>query len=270
VEAVYCPTRKLESVKKELSISRDEIVIEGVDDVNAPEFIESQLGSSLFVVAGFSTIFSPGLLNQPTYGTLNLHAGKLPGYRGGSPLNWQIIQGEPELGLSVIRMDERIDCGNVMAQEIFKISLTDTINNAHERADKIFPVLTIEAINRLEAGDSGTAQDEDKACYWHQRSDADGIIDWQNTTAREVSNFVRAITRPYPGAHTSCNGKKLRIYSVSGDVPVIRGMPGRVLYIQKQGPYVICQDKALLLTDFKCEDDTDFNIPHGAHLGSSS
>ncbi len=102
--------------------------LEPVDDVNAPEFVSSCRSRRvrLAVVAGFSTIFKAPLLAAPELGTINCHAGRLPQYRGGSPLNWQIINGEAEAGISVIRMDGGINSGDVLADNSSRSPKTTT------------------------------------------------------------------------------------------------------------------------------------------------
>lgn len=221
----------------------------------------------VFLIAGYSTIFRPPLLAIPSLGVLNLHAGRLPRYRGGSPLNWQIINGESEAGLSVIQVDEGIDTGPVLAQANINIGPRDTILDLHKRANEIFPELVGEAMTKLKSKKSqGHVQTEANAQYWHQRSDVDGHLDFRHMKAIEVDRIIRAITKPYPGAYAYCEEYKVRVFSAKVPQMCVRGMPGRVCFIQGQGPYVVCADQAILLTDYHFETMPDLRLNNGQYL----
>lgn len=242
-------------------------MIQPVENPNNPSFLAAleDIQCDLGIVAGFSTIFSEDLISVPQYGMLNLHAGRLPEYRGGSPLNWQIINGEKTAGISVLSMDAGIDTGNVMAAAEIPIGAEDTIATLHERANAQFPDLTVESMEKRLSGDAGIAQDDGKARYWHQRNDGDGRIDWRTMTAVQVLNLIRGVTRPYPGAYSSWQGTRVRIYWASlAHIPVC-GVPGRTVYIQNRGPYVICADQAVLLEDYVVEGDKA-RIPNEVHF----
>lgn len=241
----------------------------GADDVNAPTFIAALAAArpKLGVIAGYSTIFRAPLIDLPALGTINLHAGRLPAYRGGSPLNWQIINGEAEAGVSVIRVDAGIDTGPVLAEARLPIGADETIAALHERANEVFPRLVLEVIAGLEKGTlKGRTQDEGEACYWHQRNDADGYLDWARLSAKAAHAMVRALTRPYPGAFGLLDGAKVRLYRSSLDVPMIRGAPGRIAYIGGRGPYVMCADRAIRIDELDIEGRPGARLPHGARL----
>ena len=97
----------------------------------------------LFIVAGFSEIFEEKLLDLPKFGTLNLHGGPLPKYRGGSPLNWQMINDEPDITISIIQMDKGIDTGDVLGEKTFSYSDEETIVDIHRKANKHFSLLAL-------------------------------------------------------------------------------------------------------------------------------
>ena len=241
-------------------------------DVNAPAFrgLLDSLEIDIAVVAGFSQIFGEEILSVPKRGTLNLHAGRLPQYRGGSPLNWQIINGEPEAGLSVILMDGGIDTGPVLAECAIPIDGDDTIATLHEKANAAFPPLTVAAIEAVRQGGAFAPQDETKAVYWHQRNDADGLIDWAGRSPTEIRNFVRALGSPYPGAFSFVGDRRVRVREVRVAEMRIDGTPGRAGFISGTGPYVICQGGAVLLTDYAFEDDPSATLRTGDHFAAGS
>jgi methionyl-tRNA formyltransferase len=245
------------------------IRVEDVRDVNDPGFLDRVRGTdpSLFVVAGFSTIFKPALIGLPRLGTINLHAGPLPRYRGGSPLNWQLINGESSAGISVIRMDAGIDSGPVLAEASFPIRSSDTIADLHGEANRRFPPLVLDAVAMLERDTAaGRAQDDAAACYWHQRSDADGKLDVARLSAAAADRMVRALTRPYPGAFFHADGRKVRVFAARIPDLVLRGAPGRICWIEGRGPYLVCADRAVLVTDYLIEGEPAQRLRHGEYV----
>jgi methionyl-tRNA formyltransferase len=242
------------------------IILRRVGSVHADDFLAVMTACrpELFVVAGFSTIFKRSLFGLPTLGTINLHGGRLPQYRGGSPLNWQMINGDPSVGISIIRLDEGIDTGPVLAEAIIPVGPSDTIADVHGRANRIFPDLVLQSVEALARDPAaGRRQDESKACYWHQRADCDGHIRLTDMTAIEVDRMVRALTRPYPGAYAYLGQSKVRLYKASIADLVLRGLPGRICWIQKRGPYLICADRAVHLEDYLIEGIADGRLRHG-------
>jgi methionyl-tRNA formyltransferase len=267
VDLAVCPPTKADSLCESL-VSLGVTPLP-VADVNTEAFV-NQLGGmapQLLIVAGYSTILRRPLLSTPTHGAINLHGGRLPDYRGGSPLNWQIINSEDQIGISVIRLDQGIDTGDILAAGAFDLGPEDDIAGVHENANALFPELVLNVLTRFDSGDfGGKPQDPDRGHYWHQRNDADGRLHWDRMTALEVQNLVRAVTRPYPGAHCQIGSNNLRVYACATTTMTIRGVPGRVCYVQGQGPFVICRDKAVLLGDYQIEEDLGARLRHGTYL----
>lgn len=208
-----------------------------------------RLHPDLHVVAGFPQIFKKPLLRIPKWGTINLHAGRLPAYRGGSPLNWQMINGEKRIGISTVLMDEGIDSGRVLTSADFHLQEGDTIAKVHEKANQLFPRILIKAIRMvlLKGKRAGRPQAFASATYWHQRRDEDGEIEFKRMTSKEVIRKVRALTHPYPGAWTLLKGKKIRIYAAKTPLLSHRGTPGRA-FCAKNGQIMVgCTDLAVCL-----------------------
>ncbi|WP_339859747.1 methionyl-tRNA formyltransferase [Thalassospira alkalitolerans] len=221
------------------------------------------LNPNIAIVAGYSDIFPQYLVDIPFLGTINLHAGDLPFYRGGSPLNWQIINGETHAGLSVIQMDAGIDTGDILSKAEIPILKDSNIGQLHAQANQIFPSLVLEALSLLERGEQGTPQDIKFAAYWHQRSDADGQIFWRDMSAQQVHDQVRALSFPYPGAFSRLGEDVVRITQSELLEKDFCGVPGRILSVQRQGPIVICRDKGLLLKEYHFESNSSRQLNHG-------
>lgn len=239
------------------------------DDANAPNAVENlaKYKPRLFIIGGFSTIFRAQLLSLPQLGSINLHAGRLPEYRGGSPLNWQIINGEKTAGVSVLYVDQGIDTGPILANAEIPIGDTDTIADLHSRANVIFPELVVQVLEGLDRGTlEPRPQDESHAQYWHQRRDVDGRLDFRTCSAQAAQRQIRALTRPYPGAWAMCGDSRIRFFKAEIPKIPLRGSPGRVCFLQGAGPFVVCRDHAIKLTEYEIEDDPAGRLHQGQFL----
>jgi len=220
------------------------------EDVNDPAVVETleSWDPDVIVMAGYSQILHEPILSIPDRGVLNLHGGKLPEFRGGSTLNWMIIEGESAGGVAVLFAEETIDTGDIVVQERFPIDPDDTIVDVIEKTDEIFPGLLTTALDRLEDGDlDPTPQSLAEGSYYHSRRPRDGVIDWQRQTAREVNDLVRALAGPYPSAFTTYDGERLRIEETSMLARDVRGVPGRVPLRHDDGVIVVAADEGVLV-----------------------
>ncbi len=164
----------------------------------------------------FREMLKPEILAIPVKGALNLHGSLLPKYRGRVPLNWAIINGEKETGVTLHYMTAKADAGDIVAQKKVAIADCDTAKTVFDKAVAAAGELLKETLPLLKAGKAPrVAQDESKATKFGGRKPADGEIDWSKT-AKDVRNLVRAVTRPYPGAFSYIGGdRKCFIWSAS-------------------------------------------------------
>jgi methionyl-tRNA formyltransferase len=141
-----------------------------------------------------------------------IHASLLPKYRGGAPLVWAIINGEKTTGVSLFYFDQGVDTGDVIAQKKIEISDTDDIRTVYEKATLAAVDVLRESLPLIREGQAPRIpQDHANATIFPQRKPEDGLIDWTRTPD-EIRNFIRAQTRPYPGAFTVLEGKKVTIW----------------------------------------------------------
>ncbi len=188
----------------------------------------------LNIVAGFPYIIKKKIYNIPKYGTINLHAGKLPEYRGGSPLNWQIINNEKKIGISIIKLTQKLDAGDIICSKKFDLKNGYDINKVHELSNKYFSLLTINAIQKILKNKKFKKQDVKKAKYWRQRKELDGFLDFKTMKDIEVFNFIRAITKPYPCAFINYKKKKIKIVKCKINKRALNLYPGQILYDKKK------------------------------------
>jgi len=184
------------------------------DKTNPDEFVQciKEIKPDLIIVAGWHYIIKPEVYEMPRFGTVGLHPSMLPRYRGGSPLVWQIINGESKSGVSLFYIADGIDTGDVIGQESFTIDDTDTIKEAYiksqEAAVKLLEYYVPQILN---GAAPRIKQNENDATYVKQRCPADGEIDWSETP-ENIRNFIRAQSKPYPGAFTYISNKKVIIW----------------------------------------------------------
>lgn len=227
------------------------------EDPNDPVFSKSlaDFQADLFVLAGYGKIFRGDILRLPKLMSLNLHGGLLPDYRGSSPMNWALINGERSFTLSVIKVDEGVDSGDVLVERTFPIDPNDTIVQLHEIANREFPPMLLEAISAVEKGAlRPRRQDPSKARYFPLRFPDDGFVLWDTLTADELHNRVRALTEPYPCAFTFYKGRKVLLLSSELTAAPFYGTPGRIYRLTQKGALVCAKDRCLWVTKAKFAD----------------
>ncbi|MBE2228893.1 MAG: methionyl-tRNA formyltransferase [Ignavibacteria bacterium] len=173
----------------------------------------SDLKPDLILVIGWYYMIPKQIRELAPLGCAGMHASLLPKYRGGAPLVWAIINGETMTGLSFFYLEEGTDTGDIIAQEKIEIKNEDHIdhillkvNDAALRMIKTYiPMLANGSAPRIR-------QNEEEATYFSQRKPEDGEINW-NRSPEEIYNFIRAQSKPYPGAYTFINGKKITIWN---------------------------------------------------------
>jgi methionyl-tRNA formyltransferase len=186
-------------------------------DVNAADVVERVRGLApdFLFSAMFRQMLKRELLELPRRGALNLHPSMLPKFRGRSPINWALIEGETETGVTLHYMVEKADRGDIVAQRTIAIDEDDTALTLHRKATQAARLLMREAYPLLAAGRAPRiAQDSSRATYYGRRTPADGEIDWSRP-AKRIYDLIRAVTHPYPGAFTWCLGRRLFVWRAS-------------------------------------------------------
>lgn len=228
-------------------------------NINSDEFysLMERYRSDLFVSMSFNQIFRRRLLDMPPLGAINCHAGKLPFYRGRNVLNWALINDEPEFGITVHYIDEGIDTGDIILQETHPISDSDTYATLLDRAYEGCASLLYKAVCEVMDGTAQRVCQRDidpVGMYCGMRGPGDERINW-NQSSRVVFNFIRAITRPGPGAVSYIDGKVITIYEarmVKGARAYIN-TPGQVLGKTEDGFLVKTRDTVLEILDYAYE-----------------
>ncbi len=170
-------------------------------NVNSPEFIEkiSLRNPDLIVVIAFGQKISKQLTELPPNGSINVHSSLLPKYRGAAPINWAIIEGEKQTGISIITLAEKMDAGDILAQAAIDIGDNETAGSLHDRLAELSAPLLVETIEKISNGTAVyTAQDHSKATLARKLKKSDGFLDFDQP-AETIKNKIHGFW-PWPGA----------------------------------------------------------------------
>lgn len=196
-----------------------------------PEAVQDRLRESepdFFVVVAFGHILSREVLAIPKMGAVNIHASLLPKYRGPAPIQWAIINGEKETGVTTILMDQGMDTGDILLSSKLGIAGDETSATLHERLSHLGAELLTETLKQyLDKGISPTPQDHGLATYAPMLKKADGRIDWTMQSYR-IEALIRGLT-PWPGAFTFHGKQRLKILAARPLLVENEHAPGEVV-----------------------------------------
>lgn len=214
-------------------------------NVNAPEVLDElrRLELDYLMVIGWSQICRPELLGVARRGSIGYHPAALPQNRGRAVIPWTIIQGIESTGSTLFWMDEGVDSGDIIAQEIFAVDPGETAATLYEKHLQAVWRLMRAAVPRLAEGTAPRVpQDHARASYCSRRTADDGLIDWSRP-AREVWTLIRAAGEPYPGAFTFAGAERIVVREAAyvGAAPYT-GMQGQVQAVGEEGALVRCGD----------------------------
>ncbi len=211
---------------------------------------------------GWRYLINKAAYRIPTKGTLIIHDSLLPKYRGFAPMNWAIINGEKETGVTLFYIAEDVDCGPIVDQLSTHIDMTDTAQTVDERIIQLYEEIIIKNLAKLASGKAdAVAQDEAQASYTCKRTPKDGEINWKNS-AIEIYNLIRGLTHPFPGAYTVLNGKKITIWQAklpAHPVHYVGNIPGRMVGKKNGMIEVLTGDGVLYLERLQCEGEEETN-----------
>lgn len=201
------------------------------ENVNHPIWVEmiKKMAPDMMFSFYYRNMLKAEILSIPSKGALNLHGSLLPAYRGRCPVNWVLVNGEKETGVTLHHMTEKPDDGDMVAQERIAISDDDTGRTLHKKSTEAVTVLLDKALPLLKQGKAPrTPQDNSKSSYFGGRGPKDGEIIWEKT-ATEVKNLIRAVTSPYPGAFSFTGNRKVFLWNVSVVPLADQVQPGTII-----------------------------------------
>lgn len=204
----------------------------------------------LIAVAAFGRILPPAILNLPSRGCLNVHGSLLPKYRGAGPIQWAIMNGETETGITTMLMDEGMDTGAILLQERLAIVPDDTAGTLSPRLAELGGRLLIKTITQLKAGTLVPCQqDHAQATMAPLLKKEDGVIDW-TMSATAIANRIRGLT-PWPGAYTFAQEDRWTIWRAVAITEQVKDPPGTVTQVTKDAVHVATGHGVLVLTELQ-------------------
>jgi methionyl-tRNA formyltransferase len=208
----------------------------------------------LIVVVAYGKILPPAILTLPAHGCINVHASLLPKYRGAAPIQWAIAYGEAETGVTVMRVSERMDAGDILLQQAMPIADDDTGGTLHDKLARLGAEALRAALSLFKQGRLvPRPQNEAEATYAPLIKKEDGRIDWrQDATA--ITRRIRAFT-PWPSAYTTLHGKLLKIHSArpAQSFPRALPLPGTVVEVTPVSLVVATGGGCLALGEIQVE-----------------
>lgn len=242
-------------------------LISGINEPEAAQILEALAPDVIFVI-GWHQIVRPPVMRLARLGLIGAHASFLPHNRGSAPINWAILRGEQQTGNSLMWLAEGVDEGDIIAQRAFPITPYDTCATLYAQVAATNREMLLEVLPRLMAGERpGRPQERGDEPVLRRRRPADGQVAW-DSPATMVYDFVRALTRPYPGAFSWLDGKQWWIWEAAV-LPdsVAAGAPGEVLGPIKStshsacGQLVACGSGAVVLLEVEDELGTKLRGP---------
>ncbi|MEK6223333.1 MAG: methionyl-tRNA formyltransferase [Thermodesulfobacteriales bacterium] len=198
------------------------------EKVRTQEFLSQlqNLSPDLICVTAYGKILPKNILELPRCGCVNVHASLLPKYRGAAPINWAIVRGETQSGITTMLMDEGMDTGDILLKKEIQIQDEDDAGSLSEKLSQLGAELLLETISQLQEGKLDPAkQDESLATYAPMLKKSDGEIKWDKP-ASELWNLIRGMN-PWPGTFTTLGNKSLKIFKAK--LVDSEGSPGEVL-----------------------------------------
>ena len=213
----------------------------------------SKISPDLLIVVSYGKILPKEVLDIPEIYAINLHASLLPKYRGAAPINWAIINGETETGITIIKMNEYMDQGDIITSRKVKIEPEDTTGSLSDRLARIGADSLLETIELIERDKVVQLSQDDRAATFAPRIKKDDArIDWSKTSV-EVSNFVRGMN-PHPGAFTYIGEKLVKIWKTKSLLAPEGYNAGEIVDFKKEQGIVVSTGKGcLLITELQLE-----------------
>lgn len=208
--------------------------------------------ADIFVIAAFGQLLSEEILAMPPFGCVNIHASLLPSYRGAAPIQWAILNGEKETGVTIMQMEKGLDTGDMLLKKAIPIEPKETGESLHDKLMEVGAELIVEALPLIESGKINPEKQEDsKSSYASRLNKEMGHIDW-NKDAEELERLVRGLNS-WPSAYTSYRGKTLKIWEADVSGEQSGKLPGEITQVGKDFVDVACGRDTLRIYSLQLE-----------------
>ena len=205
----------------------------------------AELAPELVVVAAYGKLLPKAVLELPALGCINVHSSLLPKYRGAAPINWAILNGEQETGVTIMHMAEALDAGDIILQAATPIDLNESVEQLHDRLAEMGAELLSKAVTALAEGTAPRIpQDESQYTYAPMLSRELSPIDWSRS-ALEIHNQIRGLV-PWPATTMELKGTKFKVFASLLTGETVEQPGGTVLGADKKGIRMVCGDGGVL------------------------
>ena len=197
--------------------------------------ILSDIRPDLIVVAAYGQIIPQRILDLPEYGCINVHASLLPAYRGAAPIQWAVINGDRESGVTIMQMNAGLDTGDMLAKTVVKLAPDETGGSLFDRLSRAGAQLLVEILPKIESGEISPEKqpEESTTPYARMIVKSDGAIDW-NRDAVSIERLIRGLN-PWPSAYSFLGGKQVKFWSAAVLETESGKEPGSVFNVDKKG-----------------------------------
>lgn len=204
-----------------------------------------QLAPELIVVAAYGRILPDEILNYPAHGCINVHSSLLPRYRGAAPINWAILNGDAESGVTIMHMATELDAGDIISQAATPIDPDETVETLHDRLAELGAQLLVETVRQIGEGTAArTPQDPALVTFAPMLSRELSPMDWERP-ARALHDQVRGLI-PWPAAVAELDGVRCKVFSTAVCDQCVSQAPGTVVQADKKGLKIACGGGTLL------------------------
>lgn len=222
--------------------------------VREPAFIEElkKMNPDIIVVVAFGQILPEEILNLPAFGCVNVHASLLPKYRGAAPIQWSVIDGEKETGVTTMYMAKGLDTGDMIDKVVVPIAPKETGETLHDKLAEAGGELILETLSKIENGTAvRTPQNDEESCYAKMLTKELGEIDW-NQSAVAIERLIRGLNS-WPSAYTHLDGKTLKIWDADVAEGNTDSTAGTVTEVKKDCFYVQTGDGRLKVNEIQLQ-----------------
>lgn len=231
---------------KEVALKHQLLVLQPEKISGSPEMETiKELAPDILVTAAFGQFLPEKLLQVPKFGAINVHASLLPKYRGGAPVHYAIMEGEPETGVTIMEMIKKMDAGGIFSQAKLPITNQDDVGTMFEKLSLLGKELLLKTLPKILSGElKPMPQAEEQATFSPNITQEQEAIDWTKT-AQEIDNQVRGM-RPWPIAFTTYQGSRWKIWSVAVVDETTDAAPGTIIQRTKKALWIACGQQTVL------------------------
>ncbi len=242
------------SAVKELAVKENIDVLQPIKIKQDEAFFEelSRIQPDCIVVAAFGQILPKHILDLPKFGCINVHASLLPKYRGAAPIQWVVLNGEEEAGVTIMHMDVGCDTGDMIIKDKLTLDPKETGGSLHDKLAIMGGKLIVKALEMIESGTAPREpQDDSQFTYFGMLKKEDGNIDFTKT-AVVIERLIRGLN-PWPSAYTTMDGKNLKLWAADVIDGPTKGEPGEIIEVTKSTLVVQTGEGYLSITELQLE-----------------